>query len=262
MTTPLADYVQERQAFESLLRPECQEHILLFKGQSGCGKTTLLTYCQEQVPQDMSHVSIQLRGSAVGMAEIFYRSGRVLTWERLPSFTAQVADMQKIPKVQIDHNWLAGIRNQINVVLNVENLTDREQRRTTLTEAWFSDLDSFVQPVLLLFDTYEQATTEVQDWISGPLLSRTACCEQVRVLIAGKEVPDRNNIEWGHCCVHRQLYGVPEARHWLPVVQAMRRQLPLDQPLTWLAGVCYALKGDPSEIMKAIERLPVLELQA
>jgi hypothetical protein len=262
MTTLLADYEKERQAFEALLQFGCNKHVLLFEGQTGSGKTTLLEYCLEHIPESMPHVSIQLRGNAVGMAEVFSRSGKALNWEYLPNFTAQVADLQNIPKVQIDRNWLAGIRNQINVVLNVQDLTDREQRRTALTEAWFSDLDAFDQPVLLMFDTYEQATTEVKDWISGPLLARTAYAGQVRVLVAGREVPNKHNIEWGHCCVHHPLYGVREARHWLPVVQAMRRHIPLDDPLTWLAGVCYALKGNPAEIMKIIEGLPLLELQA
>ena len=262
MTTHLADYEAERLAFESLLCIDCHDHILLFRGESGSGKTTLLNYCREHVPHDMPHIPIQLRGNAVGMAEIFSRSGGRLNWEHLPNFTTQVADFQKIPEVQIDRNWLAGIGNQISVVLNVENLSDRDQRRTTLTEAWFSDLDEFDQPVLLMFDTYEQATTEVQNWISGPLLSRAAYGEHVRVLIAGKQVPDWNNIEWGHCCNHRELYGVPDAQHWLPVVQAMRRQLPPDGPLIWLAGVCWALKGNPSKIMEAISGLPILELQA
>jgi hypothetical protein len=48
-------------------------------------------------------------------------------------------------------------------------------------------------------DTYEDATTDVQQWISGPFLARTAMVNQVRVLIAGQSVPDSNNIEWGQC---------------------------------------------------------------
>ncbi len=262
MTTLIADYVNERATFESFLRSDCPERILLLEGESGSGKTTLITFFQENLPPTITHVPIQLRGSAVTVAEVFFRSGRMLSWGQLPNFTAQVADLQNAPVVKVDRNWLAGIGNKIDVALKVQNLVDREQRIAALTESWFSDLSEFDYPVLLLFDTFEQATAEVKDWISGPLLARAACTNQVRVLVAGQKIPDKHNIEWGQCCIHHQLYGVPEARHWLPVVEALHRRIPFDDPLAWLAGVCHALKGNPDNIKKIIEALPILELQA
>lgn len=256
MSVLLADYDAERQAFETLVEKRCQKGILLFHGESGSGKTHLLKYCQEQVPQGMLCIPIQLRGTAVSVAEIFYRSGGLLDWQRLSSFTEQVAGLQGTPKVQIDRNWLAGINNRISVALHAENPMDRQHRRVALTEAWFDDLKALSESVLFMLDTYEQATTEVQEWISGPFLARTARDNQVRVLLAGQTVPDENNIEWGHCCTMRQLFGVSEARHWLPIVQAMERHIPVPDALSWLAGVCHVMKGRPKEIMQVIEGLP------
>ena len=69
MTTLLADYDRELQAFQALLAPDCRERILFFHGESGCGKTTLLSACLEQVPQTIPCDPIPLRGSAVGVAE-------------------------------------------------------------------------------------------------------------------------------------------------------------------------------------------------
>jgi len=262
MALPLADYEREQQAFDALLQPECRERILLFRGESGSGKTTLLNFCREQVPPSIPHVEIQLRGSAVSVAEIFFRAGRVLRWDHLPNFTEQVAALEGTPKTQIDRNWLIGINNRISVVMRVENPADREHRRAALTDAWFDDTAALPGPMLMLFDTYEQATTEVQDWISGPFLARAAQVLPVRVVVAGQTVPDKNNIEWGHCCTAHDLYGVAEARHWMPIVQATQRHIPFDQPLTWLAGVCHALKGNPKSIMQVIEGLPVREMHA
>jgi len=256
MTTLLADYENERRAFENLLLPSCQERILLFRGASGSGKTTLLKYCREHVPQATPHLPIELRGSAVSVEEIFQRSGRHLTWDRLHHFTEQVANMQGAPNVQIDRNWLAGINNRIIVALHAESLVDREHRRAVLTNTWFDDLATFDYPILVLFDTYEQATTEVQAWISGPFLARASQVDQVRVLVAGQIVPERNNIEWGHCCTIHDLYGVIEAKYWMPIVREMRRRIAVDDPESWLAGVCHALKGNPESIMKVIEGLP------
>jgi len=256
MTTLLADYDRERQAFQALLAPDCRERILLFHGESGCGKTHLLTACLEQVPQTIPCAPIELRASAVGVAEIFYRSGSCLNWERLPHFTGRVAAMQGVPKVQIDNNLMQGDSNSIRVALQAGSPADQEHRRAALTDAWFQDLCAFDHPVLIVLDTYEQATDAVTAWIDGPFLSRVAQACPLRVLLAGQRVPDGNNIEWGHCCTAHHLYGVPDAVHWLPIVEALHRHIPFDDPLTWLAGMCHGLKGRPKEIMQVIEELP------
>jgi hypothetical protein len=217
---------------------------------------TLFRSCLEQIPATLPHIPIQLRGNTVSIAEIFHRSGSALGWERLAHFTAQVADLQGIPAVRVDRNWLTGINNRITAVLKVENPADLTHRHAALTDAWFEDLKTIGSPVVIALDTYEHATTEIQEWISGPFLARVAQSNPVRVLIAGQIVPDENNIEWGHCCSTIPLYGVPEAEHWLPVVAAMGRRIPFSDPLTWLAGVCYALQGDPKGIKQVIEGLP------
>ena len=256
MNTILADYEGEQRAFGALLEPDCRERILLLRGESGSGKTTLLTACLERVPQALPCIPIQLRGSAVGVAEIFNRTGSRVGWERLPHFTKQVAALQEAPRIQIDSNWLAGINNRIDVALHVENLADREQRRVLLTDAWFRDLQAFNSPLLVALDNYEQTATEVAEWIDGPFLARVAESPSVRALVAGQKVPDVPNIEWGHCCTLYELHGVPEAKYWLPVVKAMQRHILAPDPLSWLAGVCYILKGNPKEIMQVIEGLP------
>jgi hypothetical protein len=262
MSTPIADYQNERNAFEALFYTGCQKRILMFCGESGSGKTSLLRYCLDRVPKSVAHVPIELRGSAVSVAEIFHRSGGVLQWNRLPNFTGLVADLQGMPKVQINRNWLGGINNHISVALQSESQDVREHRRVALTDAWFDDLKNFDQPILFAMDTYEKATTEVKDWISGPFLARASQFDVVRVMVAGQIVPDERNIEWGRCCETRHLYGVPEAEHWLPVVQEMGRFIDpqkVGDPKAWLAGVCHALKGSPGEIMKIIEGLPYLK---
>ncbi len=74
-------------------------------------------------------------------------------------------------------------------------------------------------------------------------------------MLAGKEVPDNTNIEWGNYCVLHDLFGVREAEHWLPVVTALGRRVP-EPALIYLAGICHALKGHPDDIMKVIQGLP------
>lgn len=256
MITIIADYEAERKAILDLFAAQCDCRIVLLRGASGSGKTTLLQHCRERIPSSVFHLPVQLRGSTITAAEVFYRAGRHLTWERLPHFTGHVAQMQGGASVKVDHNWLAGIGNHINVALHAELPLEREHRRVALTDAWFDDLAALPQPFIVLFDTYEQATTEMKEWISGPFLARAAQVSTVRVVIAGQETPDARNIEWGHCCKECNLYGVREAKHWLPVVRELGYYIPFGDPETWLAGLCYGLNGNPHAIMQWIQTLP------
>jgi hypothetical protein len=259
MTTPLADYVAQRQAFLALFEPDCDCRILLVHGESGSGKTTFLEHCREQTPSHIPCLPIELRRSAVGVPEFFSRSGRWLGWSRMSHFKRRVTELSGAPLVQVGDNVLAGMNNSINIALHADTLADREERRSALTDAWFDDLDAVGQPALVVFDTYEQATSEVKDWLSGPFLARVAQVKPLRVVVAGQEVPESHTIEWGHCCDTQELLGVTEARHWLPVVRALGRRIAVESPESWLAGVCHVLKGRPGEIMKVIRDLPRAE---
>jgi len=259
MTTHLADYEAPRQAFRALFEPECDCRILLVRGESGSGKTTFLAHCREQMPSHVPCLPIELRGSAVGVPEFFSRSGRWLGWSHMSHFKRRVTELSGGSLVQVDGNMLVGMNNSINIALHADTVADREERRTALTDAWFDDLDAVGQPTLVVFDTYEQATSEVMDWLSGPFLARVAQVKPLRVVVAGQKVPESHTIEWGHCCDTQELLGVTEARHWLPVVRALGRRIAADPPEIWLAGVCFTLKGNPGEIIKVIQRLPLAE---
>jgi hypothetical protein len=254
----LADYTEEIELFEQLLQPEGDMRILLFHGASGMGKTALIEACLDRVPDTVRYVPIELRGSAVTMPEIFQRVGGHVGWDHLHHFSSQVAAFWGTPEVVIDKNWLIGINNRINAVLKAENPSEVAERNALLTEAWYTDLQELEHLFLLAMDTYEAATEEVKQWISGPLLARTARPGKLRVLVAGQSVPDPG-IEWRRHCETRQLYGVREAKFWLPILKARGREVPTvpDRDLpNWLAGVCHALDGRPAEILKIIEALP------
>ena len=228
----------------------------MLEGESGAGKTTLLNHCIDSLAARLPHVPIQFRATAVGVSEVFFRSGKHLSWRFLTRFSEQVANLEGTRRVHIDKNWLTGINNRINVALYAEDSVDREYRRAALTDAWFDDLDAFQTPILIALDAYEHATTEVREWIEGPFLSRVAQATRVRALVAGQVTPDMNNIEWGRVCVKCSLLGVGEALDWMPVVESMERLINLSDPIAWLAGVCHALKGRPKDIMQVIENLP------
>jgi energy-coupling factor transporter ATP-binding protein EcfA2 len=255
MTGLFANYNPERTYLEELLVAKYKKRILIFQGASGQGKTTLLQYCQGYAEKEKVRcIPIDFRGTSI--AQIFYSSCKYVGWEYVTNFYKQVVNLQVVPKVQIDRTSMSHSLNSINVALSGEDPEVREYRRVALTEVWFDDLRASCQRLLFIMDTYEQATTEVKEWISGPFLARMVSADHIRVLIAGQEVPDESNIEWGEYCVTCRLNGVHEAKHWLPVVEAMDRHIPAGNAEDWLNGVCRALKGQPSAIMNFIKSLP------
>lgn len=255
MDFPLADYEFERAAFAALLGQVCEKRILFFRGESGTGKTSLLSHCRNSVKQstEVLYVNTDLKGTAVTIAEILSRTSERLGADKLPTLRKLVADIIGIPEVNLEDVKQTGLGNNISISLQVTDRSDRQQRQVALTEALFKDLRQQKQSVLFIFDTYQDATTEVQDWIGGPFLARVESASSVRVVMAGQNVPDDNNIDWGHCCALHELGGVPNAKHWLPVIEAMKLHVPAADTLSWLVGICDALKGRPSDIMQHLK---------
>lgn len=258
MESVLANCLPEREAFSSLLNADCRKHIVTFQGESGTGKTTLLNACLENISSTILHIPLNCKGSAVSVAEVFSRTGFRLSWDRFPTFIAQVAELSETAHVTVDGNWLMGINNKINVALKAETPLDRKERRVALTDAWFKDVRSIKNVLLISIDTFEQATPETSKWVSGPFLFRAADTENLRVLIAGQKVPDHHEhaSEWGYCCNAFQLVGIKEAKFWMPVIESLGYVVPNLNPLDFMAGICHVLNGRPAEIMKVIEGFP------
>jgi hypothetical protein len=255
--TPIADYEGPRRAFDALLQPACDRRILLLCGSSGTGKTRLLEHCRARTPPEIALVAVDLRGTITGVAEIFSRFGFALTWSLLTRFTARIAALEGggATRIVVDRNWQLGFNNRISVVLHTGDEASRGQRRTELTDALFEDLAQIARPVLILFDTFEHAPSEVQEWLGGPFLARAAHTTAVRVVIAGQKVPNSNAIDWGYCCAPHDLRGVRDARYWLPVVREMQRRIPKPPEETYMAAICNVLQGNPLSIMNWIEAL-------
>ncbi|ASF47496.1 AAA family ATPase [Methylovulum psychrotolerans] len=255
----IANYKEHREAFRTLLEEDCCKPILLFKGESGTGKSTLLKYCREQI-NNHHQVSIDLRNTADVM-QIFLQTCNHLKRDHFDHFKQHLSNLNQDFNINVNGNAQAGVGNMINVELKAlfANTTpeQRAERNSALTHAWIDDINNFDKPCVMLIDVYEQANTEIKRWIDSDFLNCVADSQQIRVVIAGQNVPE--SFVWNHRSKLKTLYGVPEAEEWLPVIEAMGRTIPVEPQLTYLAGICHALKGNPAEIRKIIENFPRLQ---
>jgi hypothetical protein len=251
-----ANYEKERAAFRGLLEPQCRQRIVMYRGESGSGKTSLMTACQTLVPNEMCHVAMDLRGTATTVTEILSRTVVKLGGlGKLRHLTARLAALSRVPALNLADNTLRGTQNQIEVVVQNTAPVDRRERYEQLTDAWFADLAEAEQPLLLILENFDQANEDVHDWICGPFLARAAETVALRVALTGKRVPE-SRIDWARCCQVFDLYGVKEAEHWLPVVEALGYRVPMEPPLTYLAAICHALNGHPAQIIQIIKTFP------
>jgi hypothetical protein len=252
----LANYERERHAFQALLDPRCERRILMFRGASGSGKTALMGACRALVLSKLPYVAIDLRGTTVNVPEILSRSVVKLGGlPQLPGLARRLEALARVPSLSLADNTLSGTQSWIEVVIQNTVPVERGERYVQLTEAWLADLEQQERSLLLLLDTFERASQEVQDWIGGPLLGRTADTGVLWVALAGQRVPEAR-IDWEHCCQVLDLYGVWEAEHWLPVVEALGHRVPVDPPLAYLAGICHAHEGHPGRILQTIRAFP------
>ncbi len=252
MDKPLANYDKEQELFQQLLSQQSRSHILMFYGESGSGKSHLLRHCLAQAPPHVGYLSVQLRGSDTNTGHIFTRLGRRIGWDRLPGFTQEVARLAGSPQSHTDLAWRNQIDRHLQTLLQTEDVAERKQRRQSLTNAWFADAGVFRTPFLLALDTYEQATTELEEWFTGQFLPWVADVDSLRVMVAGQKVPPES-ADWEYCCVRHELRGVADAEAWLPVAEEMGYQVPSKD---YLAGACFAVDGNPSKIWELIQSLP------
>jgi len=253
LAKPIANYIEHRQAFKELLEPKCTQRILLFHGKSGAGKSILLKdFKAIAFSRGFQILPFDLKEKNLSVEEFFRRSLTSLDERKLRGL--KTALQSPTPQITLRGIRQEGSNNQINFPQNTDNQT---QRHYDLTDAWFNDTKNFKALFFVFIDSYEKAQDDFKSWLNNQFLSRVEHCPALRVVIAGRKLPNYGDIAWEHICVPpRQLQGVIASEHWMPVVEALDRQLPgntIAEQKKYLEGVCDALKGQPHQIMQMIE---------
>jgi hypothetical protein len=227
----------------------------LLRGESGCGKTSLLKHCRQLAPDSVLLIFVDCKRDGINPAEVFSLAADHAGRNRLPAFSQCLRQHN----VEIRDNQIEGNSNQISVVLGSGSEQERKERLVWLTDAWLRDLSQLDRPLLLVVDTYEKAGADLQSWLRSLLVRLPRACKPLRIVLAGQEVPDTNTgEEWADCCCERELNGVPEPEHWLPVIEQRGFVVPSEHPLSYLAGLCDFTKGSPRQISAFIETFPRL----
>jgi hypothetical protein len=236
-----------------LLEPDPRFRILvLFGKEPKTGKTWLIRHFRESLPPDVDHAAIDADPQFDNVGELMEEAVRELGENRLLHYVAETRRSKGPLKSVISDNQQIGFINKISVSLAFD---PKEQRRR-LTEAWLRDLKTLTRPLLISVDGYESASEEEKAWFRASLLPGVRDAPLLRVVIAGREAPEPHS-SWASLCGRpHELRGVPEAKHWMPIVADLNRRIPVEpqEPYVQLASdLCH---GNPDLIFKWIAALP------
>jgi hypothetical protein len=206
----------EWQAIEDLLAGRSRERILLFEGGSGLGKSALLR-----------QAAIYARQLGIPAVRVDFKGG--------------VLDV-------------AGALGQFDLDLGAY-LPNFAREGASKTHLLRKDLRALRQPVLLIFDHYEDVAENktVADWLCQQLLGEVETALAVAVIVAGQKVPVYTNALWRGLMRHLPLEPITELDQWEPWVD--RRYPDFRHKGAHLPTVLMIARGNPGVIAAACEAI-------
>jgi hypothetical protein len=245
--TPLANRTQELDHFLQMAKGLIPQRIFLLQAPSGYGKTDLLQKFVESCPPGVYAVDVNLKSADVGIPYIFWRIKSTLGQNLFTNFE-QVTRNFLSANINIADNKTIG-QMDIKIALGNDEQTQK-YRLMALQEAFFEDLQSIKQTTVILFDTYNDPKTEVCIWLGGAFLEIVANLANLRVVIAGQCLPERNLV-WERHCSRCNLGEIREAQAWYKFTQEMGLNLSEDTVAAFVA----ACQGKPREIRDLFQSL-------
>ncbi len=183
----VADHGPVREAFGQLLTRSPRRRCLLVRGDSQTGK---------------SHLTRLMLGSALN----------------LPDLACGRFDFKGTTGVELELQSFA---------MYLEVTPPADGALNERLAHMLAGLKQRARPVLLIFDTYEQAG-EAQDWIEKQLLPAVLRAPFLRVVIAGQRAPNRTGAPWAAGASPTFHLTTPKPEDWFRFGQPHKQGLTLD----------------------------------
>jgi hypothetical protein len=215
----LADRTKkEWPAIVDLLAGRSRERILLYEGANGLGKSELVRRAEAYAQKlGITVVYVDFKGGQLNLVEDILGLFDLDLGKYLPNFSRE---------------------------------------RPSKTHLLRKDLRALRQPVLIIFDTYEDAASNkiVDDWINQQFLLEVETALCLAVIIAGQKVPDYNKARWRNLARHLPLEPITEIADWEPWIE-QRYPGFSDKYLPALPAVLKLAKGNPEVMSNSCETL-------
>jgi hypothetical protein len=132
-------------------------------------------------------------------------------------------------------------------------LANFSQQGADKTHLLRKDLRSLRQPVLIIFDSYEDVVENktVADWLCQQLFNEIETALGLAVIVAGQRVPDSASAFWRELARHLQVEPITELEHWEAWIE--RRYPSFRQKGVDLPTVLMIAHGNPAVIATSCE---------
>lgn len=199
----------EWQAIVDLLAGRSRERILLIEGGSGLGKSLLIRHAAAYAKElGISVVHVDFKGGGVDLAAVLGQFDLDLGM-LLPNFSQQGADKTHLLR---------------------------------------KDLRALRQPVLIIFDSYEEAAGNkpVADWLRLQFLNEIETAIGLAVIVAGQRIPESASTSWSELTRCLQLEPITKLEHWEPWIE--RRYPKFRQKGAHIPTVLIIANGNPAVV--------------
>jgi hypothetical protein len=213
-TWPLADRKAEFALFEKMLTGQCPRRILLLEGASNTGKTAVLA--------------------------------EMLAYSKQLGLESSLLNFKGTPGL---HEVIALIRDDLRAAVASRPAAGGPTGFVELIQ----DLEHLTEPLLLVFDTYEQASADAQRAIEGHFLQRLDRVPAVVVVIGGQKIPEAGKYTWGRSAEISELRPINQADDWFEFSQKRWKSAPVQ--LAHLEALTAATGGNPGAVSALLEKM-------
>lgn len=198
----LIDRQETLDLFDQLMQSQGELRIMRLIGEAKFGKTHFVAKVFPELAKREFQAKccvIDLRDKTQEIGDVLHNMYRMLGGESLfPNYYLAYREWQHRPRVN-----LQGIRSFFSSIKITLSDSADEQRFVIryLTDAFAKDLQNLNQnPVVLLFDAVERADEYTQAWLIDNLLMQLAQIDHVRIVLAGRSIPEPAGNYAMNCC--------------------------------------------------------------
>jgi hypothetical protein len=193
--------------FHQLMEPNSPFRILRILGEAKLGKTHLITKVflplARQKYQAHCHV-IDLRNQTQTILDVLHTLSSLLGGnEAFPVYYSAHREWMQRPKVKM-HSIITAL--SWTIIKARDQASEERIMVRHLTSQFAIDICNLnQQALLLLFDTVEGADKDTQNWLMDTLLVQLASLDHVRIIVAGRYVPEPSASYVAICRSHELL---------------------------------------------------------
>jgi hypothetical protein len=205
--------------FRRLLDATAPHRVLRLLGNGKMGKTFLLTRIFPRLiaAQRLRYAHIDMHNPAHGPLDLLHTACGQLDRRRFATFDAAYESWLNRPRIAV--SGLQVLLARVSVSSRAD--ADESARAVPLlTRKFVDDLEGLnATPLVLLFDAVDNAAPAIQSWLMASLLVQLSALPHVRVVVAGRTLPDAAGAYAARCVSH-ELRPVTEAEAYIAYCQA------------------------------------------